>query len=81
MRLVRLWLLAQAWGMALGAAFTALLLVGDVAHLGRLTAGGGFLPIAMLWLPFSFLFGAVEFGRRVMAMGDRGLEKHENADR
>lgn len=81
MRLVRLWLLAQAWGMALGAAFTALLLIGDVAHLGRLTAGAGFLPIAMLWLPFSFLFGAIEFGRRVMAMAGRSLSEHDQADR
>lgn len=80
MRLVRLWLLAQAWGMALGAAFTSLLLWGDVAHLGRLTDGAGFLPIAMLWLPFAFLFGAVEFGRRVMAMGERSASEHDAAD-
>jgi hypothetical protein len=69
-RLVRMWLLASAWGIGSATVFTLALLWLDVGHLGTLLARDGSLaPLLMLWGPFAVLFGAVDFGRRVMAIG------------
>jgi hypothetical protein len=70
-RLVRMWLLSSAWGVALATIFTCMLVWFDVASLGTLLAGDGTLtPLLMLWGPFAVLFGAVDFARRVMGIGD-----------
>jgi len=71
-RLVRMMLAHGAIGVALGAAFAALVLWLDVAGLGGLVARSpqGWLAASMLALFSGITFGGVQIGIAVMRMAD-----------
>lgn len=85
--LVRLYIRSVITGVWLGVVFVALLLAADVGGLRRLVlaAPEGGLAVAMLVVFNAFVFGAAQFGIRVMALarqdGGRGgggaLTKHD----
>lgn len=72
-RLVRLFLVHGSIGLALAAAFTALLIWFDVAHLGHLITSSpvGWLAAFMLVWFFAITFGGVQIAIRVMSMADQ----------
>lgn len=72
--LIRLYLRSMACGLALGLAFTALLLAADVGGLRHLLlhSRAGLLGAGLLALFHSLLFSGVQFGIQVMAMAEAG---------
>lgn len=73
-KLVRLFIVNGAIGVALGAAFTGLILWLDVAGLGGLVARSpdGWLAVVMLVWFSSITFGGVQIAIRVMSMAGPG---------
>lgn len=72
-RLARLFLVNALIGCGLAMAFTALLIVLDVANLGHLilTSPQGWLAVVMLVWFFTITFGSVQIAIRVMALAER----------
>ncbi|MXQ06559.1 hypothetical protein GQ651_01735 [Alphaproteobacteria bacterium GH1-50] len=71
-RLVRLYIRQCLLGLALGIAFSMLLVVLNVANLGHLVihVDGGWLAFALLSLFNGLVFAGVQFGITVMGMDD-----------
>ena len=70
--LVRLYLRSILWGILLGTAFTALVILIDIAGLRRLMleTTKGYLAIALMVGFSALLFSAVQFGIAVMRMAE-----------
>jgi len=71
-KLVRLYIVNVAIGFGLACAFTALLILFDVAHLRHLVTAtqGGWLAVVMMVLFNTIVFGGVQFAIAVMRMAE-----------
>lgn len=71
-RLVRLYIISVLIGLVLSILFTALLLLLDVAGLRHLVLGStaGWLAGLMLVIFNTIVFSGVQFGIRIMALGE-----------
>lgn len=69
-QLLRLYMFSVLTGFLLSIAFTALLLMLDIAHLRHLVmaSSGGFVAVIMLVVFHTILFSGVQFGYRVMRL-------------
>jgi len=71
-KLIKLYIVSCAVGFGISAAFTVLLLYFNVANIGYLVSQDpmGWLAVAMIWLFNGSIFGAVQFGWKIMQMRD-----------
>ena len=78
-KLVRLYIDSVLLGFALGIGFVLLLVLLDVAQIGRLVLAGqdGLLAAGMMAFLFGGLFASVQFALRVVALGAKDhTDKH-----
>lgn len=73
-KLVRLYIDSVLVGLLLAIAFVVMLVLLDVAQIGRLvlTAEDGLLAAGIMVLFFGGLFASVKFALRVVGIGSRG---------
>lgn len=73
-KLVRLYIDSVLVGLLLAIAFVVMLVLLDVAQIGRLvlTAEDGLLAAGIMVLFFGGLFASVQFALRVVGIGSRG---------
>lgn len=73
-KLVRLYVDSVLVGLLLAIAFVVMLVLLDVAQIGRLvlTAEDGLLAAGIMVLFFGGLFASVQFALRVVGIGSRG---------